>query len=342
MKKFSFILLFVFLLQLVTIVEAKEIDTNNPIEVACDFACYYDPEYAVGFNIDNSTVVMEDSKYVAVSISNVKPIGAGLIVVLEKSSNNVVCTFYCQDYWDDMIYEKIAGDNPNSYKEYNENYKGKNYYTNLSIENAYRYLVDNPMGYDGLYTVYDMDGDGVKEFIYYDWYDSSDPNAIYSIAYHYNNGKLYETEISYDNYVKNILNKTQWCKLNDNSLIDEVYGNNISVVLNGNEISFEQPPYIENGATRVPMRKIFESLGATVDYNADTKTITAKKDNTVIELVTGASTAKIDGKETPLTASVENKNGSTMVPLRFVSEALGADVLWDGENKIITINLAEK
>lgn len=84
MKKFSFILLFVFLLQLVTIVEAKEIDTNNPIEVACDFACYYDPEYAVGFNIDNSTVVMEDSKYVAVSISNVKPIGAGLIVVLEK------------------------------------------------------------------------------------------------------------------------------------------------------------------------------------------------------------------------------------------------------------------
>ena len=48
MKKFSFILLFVFLLQLVTIVEAKEIDTNNPIEVACDFACYYDPEYAVG------------------------------------------------------------------------------------------------------------------------------------------------------------------------------------------------------------------------------------------------------------------------------------------------------
>ena len=138
------------------------------------------------------------------------------------------------------------------------------------------------------------------------------------------------------------MNKTQWCKLNDNSLIDEVYGNNISVVLNGNEISFEQPPYIENGATRVPMRKIFESLGATVDYNADTKTITAKKDNTVIELVTGASTAKIDGKETPLTASVENKNGSTMVPLRFVSEALGADVLWDGENKIITINLAEK
>lgn len=143
MKKFSFILLFVFLLQLGTIVEAKEIDTNNPIEVACDFACYYDPEYAVGFNIDNSTVVMEDSKYVAVSISNVKPIGAGLIVVLEKNSNNIVSAFYCQDYWDDMIYEKIAGDNPNSYKEYNENYKGKNYYTNLSIENAYRYLVDN-------------------------------------------------------------------------------------------------------------------------------------------------------------------------------------------------------
>lgn len=341
MKKFRFILLLVFLLQLGTIVEAKEIDTNNPIEVACDFACYYAPDYAVGFNIDNSTVEMEDSKYVAVNTYNVKPMGAALIVVLEKSSNNIVSAFYCQDLWDEMIYEKIAEDNPNSYKEYNENYKGQNYYTNLSIKDAYKYLVDNPMIYDGLYTVYDMDGDGVKEFIYYDLYDSSNPNSAYSFAYHYNNGKLYETEISYDGYVKNILNKTQWCKLNDTSLINEVYGN-ISVVLNGNELSFDQAPYIENGATRVPMRKIFESLGANVGYDSDTKTITATKDNTVIELVTGTSTAKINGKEISLTASVENKNGSTMVPLRFVSEALGADVSWDGENKIITINLAEK
>ena len=80
------------------------------------------------------------------------------------------------------------------------------------------------------------------------------------------------------------MNKTQWCKLNDNSLIDEVYGNNISVVLNGNEISFEQPPYIENGATRVPMRKIFESLGELSTIMQTQKLLQQKKITQLLSL----------------------------------------------------------
>lgn len=132
--------------------------------------------------------------------------------------------------------------------------------------------------------------------------------------------------------INEIINKIKNYKSKDES-------QNIKVILNGKEIIFNENPYIENGTTRVPMRAIFEALGTTVDYNATTKTITASKDATVIELVTGASTAKINGKEMTLTASVENKNGYTMVPLRFVSEALGAEVLWDGNIKVITINL---
>ena len=116
---------------------------------------------------------------------------------------------------------------------------------------------------------------------------------------------------------------------------------NIKVILNGNTLTFEQQPYIENGTTRVPMRKIFESLGATVEYDANTKTITARKGSTIIELATGVSTAKINGREMTLTASVENKNGSTMVPLRFVSEALGAEVIWDADTRTITIDYYE-
>lgn len=115
----------------------------------------------------------------------------------------------------------------------------------------------------------------------------------------------------------------------------------IKVILNGEELSFDEQPYIENGTTRVPMRKIFESLGAIVDYDANTKTITATKDGTVIELVTGSTTAKINGRPMTLVVDVSNKNGSTMVPLRFVSEALGAEVIWDNENKVITINLKD-
>ena len=116
----------------------------------------------------------------------------------------------------------------------------------------------------------------------------------------------------------------------------------ISVILNGNELSFDQPPYIENGTTMVPMRAIFEALGASVDYDAETKTITANKGSTIIELTTGASTAKVNGREKTLASPVANKNGTTMVPLRLVSEALGAEVSWDGESKVVTINLEEK
>lgn len=112
----------------------------------------------------------------------------------------------------------------------------------------------------------------------------------------------------------------------------------ISIILNGNKLSFNQPSYIENGTSMVPMRAIFEALGAEVKYNSATKTITAQKDGTIIELVTGSSTAKINGRPMTLVANVENKNGYTMVPLRFVSEALGAEVNWNGESKTITIN----
>lgn len=133
------------------------------------------------------------------------------------------------------------------------------------MEDAYKYLVDNQTIYDGFYTVYDIDDDGVKELIYYSWYDSSDPNAIYSRSFKYGSGKIVEIDVDYDSCVKGILNKTQWCKMNDMSLVNEVFKNNISVILNGNELTFAQQPYIENGTTRVPMRGIFESLGATVE-----------------------------------------------------------------------------
>lgn len=112
----------------------------------------------------------------------------------------------------------------------------------------------------------------------------------------------------------------------------------IKVILNGKELSFDQQPYIKNGTTMVPMRVIFEALGATVDYDAATKTITAHKGNTVIEIVTDSTVAKVNGKTSNLPVAVANKNGSTMIPLRFVSEALGANVNWDSSAKTVTIS----
>ncbi len=114
---------------------------------------------------------------------------------------------------------------------------------------------------------------------------------------------------------------------------------NITVILNGNKISFDVQPYIENGTTMVPMRAIFEALGAEVNYDAETKTIRASKGDTIIELVTGSSEVVINGERYTLSNTVANKNGSTMVLLRFISEVLGADVDWNGETKTIEIIL---
>ncbi|MDO5804194.1 MAG: stalk domain-containing protein [Clostridia bacterium] len=127
----------------------------------------------------------------------------------------------------------------------------------------------------------------------------------------------------------------------DTSTIEKIKANdeNLKVIVNENELKFDQPPYIENGTTMVPMRAIFEVLGASVDYDTETKAITATKGSTVIKLFANSDTATVNGKEVTLTSPVANKNGTTMVPLRLVSEALGAEVSWDAETKVVTINL---
>lgn len=77
-------------------------------------------------------------------------------------------------------------------------------------------------------------------------------------------------------------------------------------------------------------------LKAEVQWNQATQTVTATKGSTVIKLVIGKSTATINGKIVTLAAKAEVINGSTMVPLRFVAEALGAKVSWDaGSNTAV-------
>ena len=102
----------------------------------------------------------------------------------------------------------------------------------------------------------------------------------------------------------------------------------IQVEVNGRPLSFRVPPTRAHGRTMVPLRGIFESLGAQVNWDADTSTITATKGATEVQLSIGDPHATVDGQAVLLDAPAMILNGSTMVPLRFVSEALGADVKW--------------
>ena len=112
---------------------------------------------------------------------------------------------------------------------------------------------------------------------------------------------------------------------------------NISVSVNGKSVSFNTNPVIKNDTTLVGFRAILEMLGAEVTWDEAAKTVTAKKDGVDIILTINSDKAKVNGKEYTLLTAPEIINDSTMIPVRFVSENLGMDVLWNGDNQHIEI-----
>lgn len=109
------------------------------------------------------------------------------------------------------------------------------------------------------------------------------------------------------------------------------------VMLNGQQLSFDVPPTIESGRTLVPLRTIFEAMGATVNWNAASSTVTATKGSSTITLPVGSRAATVNGKNVSLDVPAKIVNSRTLVPLRFVSESLGAQVDWNNTERLVTI-----
>ena len=110
----------------------------------------------------------------------------------------------------------------------------------------------------------------------------------------------------------------------------------ISVTLDGKELFFNTDPVIKNGTTLVGFRAILEALGATVTWDGEKRCATAEKDGIKIELYIDSVTAYVNGEEKTLLTAPEIINGSTMIPVRFVSENLGMKVTWnESERKVI-------
>lgn len=112
-------------------------------------------------------------------------------------------------------------------------------------------------------------------------------------------------------------------------------GEDITISVNGTTVKFDQAPYIAHGRTMVPVRFVSEALGAQVSWDSLNKTVKITSDK-VIELKIGSAEAKKDGNSISLDAPAEITGGRTMVPLRFVSEALGAQVSWHQGNRSVT------
>ena len=112
----------------------------------------------------------------------------------------------------------------------------------------------------------------------------------------------------------------------------------IRVFVNEKKLTFDQPPIIENGRTLVPFRSIFEALGAEVDWNQTSQTVTAVRGSVTITLRIGDDVLVKNGQEIKLDVPAKIVGGRTLVPIRAVAESLGAEVGWDQNTRIISIS----
>ena len=111
----------------------------------------------------------------------------------------------------------------------------------------------------------------------------------------------------------------------------------IKVYVNNTELQFDVPPTNIEGRTLVPVRALLEKLGAKVEWNQVTKTVTAQRGQTLIIFDIDNKSAIVNGKTVDLDVPLKIINGRTLAPLRFISENLGSKVAWNAESKTINI-----
>ncbi|WP_054668851.1 copper amine oxidase N-terminal domain-containing protein [Calditerricola satsumensis] len=107
----------------------------------------------------------------------------------------------------------------------------------------------------------------------------------------------------------------------------------IKTFVNGEPVSFDVPPVIENGRTLVPIRAVAESLKAKVQWIEKTKTVIIERDGVVVKLTINQRVAIVNGRKVMLDVPATIRGGRTIVPMRFISEALGAKVEWIQEGR---------
>lgn len=116
----------------------------------------------------------------------------------------------------------------------------------------------------------------------------------------------------------------------------------ITVNVNGTRVSFPGVgPQQINGRVMVPLRGVMEQLGAYVGYDASTRTVTATRGDIDLQLKLGDRVATLNGRQVTLDVPATEYRGSTLVPLRFMGEALGADVRWDGAVQAVNITTTD-
>ncbi len=118
----------------------------------------------------------------------------------------------------------------------------------------------------------------------------------------------------------------------------EVLAQEIRVTIDGETVQFQDlGPQQINGRTMVPVRGVLEKLGANVSYNAVTQAVTASTPTIDIQLTIGSRNAIVNTNPVMLDVPAQTINDHTFVPLRFLGEALGANIKWDADTRTVII-----
>lgn len=117
----------------------------------------------------------------------------------------------------------------------------------------------------------------------------------------------------------------------------QLKGNKYATYINGEETEFDVPPMLQEGRTLVPFRKIAESLGAEVSWNAEERIVVVTKGDITVQLKIDDQIALVNDVEVTLDVPAQVYKNRTMIPLRFLAEALDTTVDYYPEGSMIVI-----
>lgn len=185
---------------------------------------------------------------------------------------------------------------------------------------------------DGMYSVRWFEYDGAPFF------DADALELCSQIHFFDKDFNLLHTQ-KYDSYPESVFLAGDKIVTQTRAEIKELYKEDfmpvITVYIAGNRVEFDVDPIIESGRTLVPIRAIFEQMGADVSWDEETRTAAVEKDGTTIVFTIDENTTYINGTEIEMDVPARQMNWRTLVPVRFLSENLGCNVAWnDAERRI--------
>ncbi len=111
----------------------------------------------------------------------------------------------------------------------------------------------------------------------------------------------------------------------------------IEILIDEAPLVFDVPPMIINDRTMVPLRAIFQAIGAEVTWNNETNTVTAQKGNIIMKITVGQDNMTVNEATIPLDSPACIIEGRTLVPIRAITESFGLAVNWNDETKTVSI-----